>query len=764
MPLLLPNLDDRSWADLTDEGRALIPVYGPEWTDHNASDPGITLVELLAWKTEMDIYRLNQVTDAERLRFLDLVGVRPRGPQPAYAVLSLSAKSSTPTLPASLEFSGVDVNNVESRYHTLREITLAPGTLTALQTYGAGKFQNLTSAWKRMSKLSPFGTSPQVDSAFYLGLSDPLPVNAPATFYFTFGDGFSTWKYREELIEQLRQQAQACRPQSDNPCRLSQEKMNARSTPSAEVLTHYGVRTVWEYLTVSAGKQQWVPLEAVDETRCFTLDGAATFLAAEAMVRTQVGAVGTLLYYLRCRIDAGRYDAAPLLSDVRFNAVRAVQKVKAASSFTIATDCAITYASSGPPRAMDESYVHMQLDAAQRITQLDFVKTRDTDPQFTILDFVAPKDKNEGTLTMAAAFLGFGSGLPAQQLTLPADPVVRNSVRVYTQERTSWHTWKLREDFLSSTRRDAHAVLEPTSGVITFGNGEQGRVVPLHAKKNGAEHGESLIFASFAATRAEEGKLGAGAIRTLVDSQYNRALLSQHGSDPNGWQTLQAQLTGIGNPLASSGGAAAETLNLAAGRADELVDTSGRAVTLADYERFACSTHGARIARVTAIANLHPDFPCYKAPGMITVIVLPYLPQGRPMPTPGLLQSVSAQLRARRVVGTRAEVVAPTYLEVTVQATVQAKQRADKVALQTAVINALNSFFDPITGGPDNTGWPFGRSVYRAEILRILSEVASVDYVTSLALIAGEGPAQCGNICLGQTWLVAPGTHQIQVL
>ena len=589
-------------------------------------------------------------------------------------------------------------------------------------------------------------------------------MNSPASFYFTFADGFSTWKYREEIVEQIRKQSEACRPRNDNPCCRSKRKTNALATSSTEVLAHHGVRTVWEYLTSSAGKQQWAPLEAVDETRCFTLDGAATFRAPSAMVRAQVGAVGAPLYYLRCRIDAGRYDAAPLLSDVRFNALRAVQKAKAASSFTIAADCAIVYASSGPPRPTDESCVRMRLDAAQRITQLDFTTGTDTDPQLTILDFVAPQDKSEGTLTLEAAFLGFGNGLPAQQLALPGAPVARDSVHVYTQEKNSWHSWELREDLLSSTRRDPHVVLEPTSGTLMFGNGEQGRAVPLHAKKNGTGQGESLIFASFETTRAREGKLGACAIRTLVDSPHNRALLSQHGSDPNGWQTLQSQLTAIGNPLASSGGAAAEALNLAAGRADELVDTSTRAVTLADYERFALATPGARIARVTAVANLHPDFPCYKAPGMITVIILPYLPQGRPMPTPGLLQRVYAQLRSRRVMGTRAEVVGPTYLEVAVQATVRAKQRADKVALQAAVVNALNSFFDPITGGPDKTGWPFGRAVYHAEILRRLSEVASVDYVTSLALIAGEGPAQCGNICLGQTWLVAPGVHQIQVL
>lgn len=61
MPIPLPNLDDRRWAELVEQGRALIPLYSPEWTDHNASDPGITLMELLAFIAEMDVYRLNRI-------------------------------------------------------------------------------------------------------------------------------------------------------------------------------------------------------------------------------------------------------------------------------------------------------------------------------------------------------------------------------------------------------------------------------------------------------------------------------------------------------------------------------------------------------------------------------------------------------------------------------------------------------------------------------------------------------------------------------
>ena len=73
MPILLPNLDDRRWVDLVDEGRALIPLYAPEWTDHNIHDPGITLIELFAWLAEMDIFQLNRITDRARLKFLALV-------------------------------------------------------------------------------------------------------------------------------------------------------------------------------------------------------------------------------------------------------------------------------------------------------------------------------------------------------------------------------------------------------------------------------------------------------------------------------------------------------------------------------------------------------------------------------------------------------------------------------------------------------------------------------------------------------------------
>ncbi|NEN88193.1 MAG: hypothetical protein F6K48_04365 [Okeania sp. SIO3H1] len=73
MPIELPNLDDRTYDDLVQEALSMIPTYAPEWTNHNPSDPGITLIELFAYLTEMLLYRQNRVTDDNLRMFLKLL-------------------------------------------------------------------------------------------------------------------------------------------------------------------------------------------------------------------------------------------------------------------------------------------------------------------------------------------------------------------------------------------------------------------------------------------------------------------------------------------------------------------------------------------------------------------------------------------------------------------------------------------------------------------------------------------------------------------
>jgi hypothetical protein len=76
MSLPKPILDNVVYEELVKEAKSLIPIYAPEWTNHNPSDPGITLIELFAWLCEMIIYRIDQVPEKNYLRFLKLLGIQ----------------------------------------------------------------------------------------------------------------------------------------------------------------------------------------------------------------------------------------------------------------------------------------------------------------------------------------------------------------------------------------------------------------------------------------------------------------------------------------------------------------------------------------------------------------------------------------------------------------------------------------------------------------------------------------------------------------
>lgn len=91
MPLPLPNLDARRFDDLVAEMRALIPNYAPEWTNHNPSDPGMTLVELLAWITETTLYRLNRIPEPTYRKFIALLLGEP--PQPSESLESAKLRA-----------------------------------------------------------------------------------------------------------------------------------------------------------------------------------------------------------------------------------------------------------------------------------------------------------------------------------------------------------------------------------------------------------------------------------------------------------------------------------------------------------------------------------------------------------------------------------------------------------------------------------------------------------------------------------------------
>jgi len=128
MSIPSPILDDSSYEDLRTQLVARIPFYNPEWTDHNPSDPGITLLELFAFLGEHVLFRFNQVPEKTYLEYLNLLQL-PRLPaEPARALLEFTTADTT----GALIEQGAQAAAGEIRFETTTTVTVWPVSAVAV--------------------------------------------------------------------------------------------------------------------------------------------------------------------------------------------------------------------------------------------------------------------------------------------------------------------------------------------------------------------------------------------------------------------------------------------------------------------------------------------------------------------------------------------------------------------------------------------------------------------------------------------------------
>jgi predicted phage baseplate assembly protein len=660
MPLPEPSLDNRRYDQLVGEGRALIPRLAPEWTDQNASDPGITLLELGAWLAEQNIYRFDRVSDEALRAFVRLVGVEPRMPGVAQAVVAIVNRNpAAVALPARMQLA--DAASLP-RFETTRALFASPCRLVSVMA-GATTLADASAANAALAPFDAFGARPRPGNALYLGFDQPLDAA---------GETLALHLWTDHSRQDAAVQA---------ALRAEHDALAARARPHCpppDWRLHYRVRTAWEFFG-GGGAGSWLPLADVeDETRALSLTGFVRFSAPVAHKAQGAGKP----FFIRCRIVRGRFECPPRLVHVAFNAV----------------PC-------------------------------------------------------EHAISIDEALVGLARGHAQAQFDLGQAPVVAGSVQLRLDDGAG-HVqadWREAPDFERAGPFDKVFVLDPERGLIRSGDGLRAAILP-------ARH---QVFAAFRAGGGAEGNVDASTLAGVPANAHNAALLP----------TIAA----LGTPLAvaqnfpAAGGAPREPLQSAQARAFDLASEVDKAVTLDDIERHALATPGVPMARVRAVAGLDPRLPCYPAPGVVTLIVIPPCRRPAPMPSRALLDAVERYLDARRLVTSEIHAIAPRYRRVGVDATLHlACEAAPAEVLRTATAR-LRAFFDPLEGGPDGGGWPFGRTVYRTEVMALLADVPGVGRVTDLGLQSGNetgcgGTGRCDNIELCPHELVMPGRMRLAIM
>ena len=181
MALPTAVLDDRTFQNLVDEAKKKIPLYCPEWTDHNVSDPGVALIELFAWMIDLLLYRLNQVPEKHYIKLLELLGIKLQAPMAAVAPLTfyLSAPQlHTVVIPRGTSVATLRADQSELvAFTTNEELSILPARLDHIllrRLAGDGTVHYEPVALSRLQpEFTPFtAQKPVFDEALVLGMDE----------------------------------------------------------------------------------------------------------------------------------------------------------------------------------------------------------------------------------------------------------------------------------------------------------------------------------------------------------------------------------------------------------------------------------------------------------------------------------------------------------------------------------------------------------------------------------------------------------------
>jgi predicted phage baseplate assembly protein len=650
MALPSPVLDDRKFQDIVSEARSLIPRYCPEWTDHNLSDPGITLIELFAWMVDILLYRLNRVPEKNYIKFLDLIGLRllPAHPAKAAITFRLSAPQPEPvTIPKGTEVATVRTETQDAvTFTTDRDLKVVVPHMTYCIISRAGTvFHDYMPVLTAGEMMDIFQKVPEENDALYIGHSENLADN---TLRLTF----------ETTIEGIG--------------------VDPRDPP-----------LVWEFWDREEGKWGRLRLES-DTTGGLNRDGEVILHVPYTCDFTEVD--GKNACWVRCRA----------------------------------------------------------------------IKARPRQPEYT----ASPKVRSVfshcfgGTVPASHAFrvtgevLGRSDGSPGQVFHLQNTPVLPRDEgeTVEVEKNGIWEAWQEVGDFSASGPDDLHFTCDSVSGEIRFGpclrqtDGREQQFGAIPAK------GKRIRFSGYRCGGGVQGNVGERTLTVLKSSIPYVA-----------W---------VANFEAAIGGTESESLERAKMRAPELLKTRFRAVTAEDFEYLACEA-SPEVARAKCLVPHRAEEKDTIPSGTVRLLIVPLITVGDAMiPREQLLlpeqlrREVANYLDERRLLTTQLVVTEPDYVWVTVEMKIKAKTESKR--LKGDIERKLYQFINPISGGTESTGWPFGRDLLTSEIHSLIQGIPAVGYIEEVQLFlvdieTGEQGEAATILTLSPGQLPCSYRHKVEV-
>jgi len=670
MPIRPPALDDRSFDDLVEELLARIPAHTPEWTNPRQGDPGRTIIELFAWLTDTLLYRANLIPERQRLQFLKLLGVQMRPAIPARGLVSILTDDENFKDAVYLQ-RGATIKGPVT-FETLSEITVLPVT-------GEAYCKRPLTAAERTSLagvLDGLRDIYQLSGAAIPYVTTPVFPNSVAV-----PDGFDLIEGTVDkclwiaLLAPNPKTAEAIKSTLGKARNGSQQLINVGLAPPIKIAALFedvsAPKRVPYAWQICTGKEIGGKPEYV---ALDVIKDSTAGLSRTGVVRLALPSkdnIGKLANDVRAKLNAGLDDRPPRIDDPEKD-LRL-----------------ITWLRLRPTERLE----HLALSWAG-------INAVEVDQRQTVTGRVVAQSNGTADL----------------EIQLPAVAIDPETFQLQVESGDGYSLWTAIDDLALAGQHDAVFTLDREAGTIRFGDGVRGRI---------PEAGMRVRVAYMRFGGGSAGNLPAGSLKEIIA----RDLDNNQVPPPK----LKVQQS-----LATEGGEAAESLVQAEQRIPALFRHRDRSVTEEDYKRLAADTPGVRLGRVEVLPRFKPQQRRSNVPGVVTVMVLPFKPMTlppNPRPDRPLIEAVHNYLSVRRPLTTELYVIGCEYIPVAISAGITIRNAFDRDTVINAVRDALRAFAWALApGGPENSGWPLGRSLRDREVEVAVAHVAGVNGVTGINL------------------------------
>lgn len=613
--LRIEEIRAKTYEERMTEALSAIPLYSSEWTNFNASDPGITILENLTAFAALQADSISDIPYEARRRLFALTGFKPGKGKCARVLLRANGVEEELTLPANTRFLlGGMV------FETNRAFKLG-GKLIGVYGRIGGEFRDFTYLRERDIPVTAriFGDHPEEDDALYFVMNSLPEAGREMICYITMADG-------------------------------------VRRNPVEDRAENVFAAIRWECYT----DQGFREIKVRDFTGCFLFNGELRLRMPdeEAVPCHEAPVEG---YVIRAVLTRANYDIPPCIAAIESNLFEIWQRDTLAGSviYNRTDEIRVTHPLSRHEHILvfakeekGSSYRRYELSytgdepgrycryipgerdekGEQRSFTVTFGNGVDTfRPADHVKDPVRVVLYNEEIMQRYA--VGTVLGYDDQEMELPASHLVQDSFCLIARRQDTDGSYYY--DFVRPEKSDPDALwyhlLE-----------NDGKIVIEDA---GAFIGAELFIASLAVTEGDKGNVRA--------MSYFRPEYPIRGVR---WF----------NPGAGTGGAYRETLKQLGVRFRKDVDTPYTAVTAEDYERIVLDTPGLCISKVNAVID--------EVENLVRVAVLPGTGEEFPDLSPIYKDVIRKRLEERRLLTTRIEILPPRYVPIHVRGTVYVRR------------------------------------------------------------------------------------------